>query len=266
MPPDPPEGCGVLICGDALIEPFGPVHFIEMAERFALQARREQAAGFSRLRLEDAPSLALCRAALIGARGSGLPVDITMRLCEDGRSPAGSSPLASLVTLQALGAASFGFSAGSCPQAVREEAARLAPWADIPFFLRPGERMSPAEPVSLDEGSILGACESELFVLEEEFEYSEPVTCELDMSEDILEIENCSNDVLLVRVDTADDAYHFSLNAHMARLPVAFSSDSEEALEMALALFNGRAVIDSLSDVPRPVLCRLAREYGAYVV
>lgn len=266
MPPDPPEGCGVLLCGDALIEPFGPVRFIEMTERFALQARREQAAGRTRLRLDGAPSLALCRAAVLGARGSGLPVDVTMHLCEDGRSPSGSSPLASLVTLQALGVSSFGFSSGSDREAVGEEAARIAPWAEIPFFPYPGQLMPPAAPMLLDEGSILAACDSELFVLEEGFEYSEPVTCELDMSEDILEIENCSNDVLLVRVDTADDAYNFSLNAHMARLPVAFSSDSEEALEMALALFNGRAVIDSLSEVPRSVLHRLAREYGAHVI
>lgn len=265
-PPDPPSLCGVLSYNISHSESLQALHFIEAAEQFSLQARQKLAEGCVRLRLESASSLLQCRAALLGARGTGLPIDITIQLGMDGRTPADDCPLATLVTVQAMGAASFGFAEGSDPNAVSEQSDRLAPWAQIPFYPLPGQPAKTAAAVRLNEASIVTACSSDVFVLEEGFEYSEPLACELDMSEAILQVEDHSNDVLLVRIAHMDDAVHFSINAHMARLPVGFSSDNENALEMALALFNGCAVIDSISEIPRSVLQRLADEYGAHVV
>ena len=62
-----------------------------------------------------------------------------------------------------------------------------------------------------------------------------------------------------------DDAYNFALNAHMLHMPVSFLSDSEEALEMALLMYNGCAFVDSRSDLDERILERLAKGYGATV-
>ena len=67
-----------------------------------------------------------------------------------------------------------------------------------------------------------------------------------------------------MEVPTADDAYHFAQNAHMTDLPVAFLSDSEGALEMALIYYPGRALVcSSQSDLEHEVLQKIAEGYGA---
>ena len=49
----------------------------------------------------------------------------------------------------------------------------------------------------------------------------------------------------------------------MLHMPVSFLSDSEEALEMALLLYNGCAFIDARSSIDESVLLNLAKGYGA---
>ena len=48
-------------------------------------------------------------------------------------------------------------------------------------------------------------------------------------------------------------------------MPVSFYSDSEEALEMALLMYNGCAFVDSRSELDEPILDALAKGYGATV-
>ena len=51
----------------------------------------------------------------------------------------------------------------------------------------------------------------------------------------------------------------------MLHMPVSFLSDSEEALEMALLMYNGCAFVDSRSNLDESILERLAKGYGAVV-
>ena len=116
-----------------------------------------------------------------------------------------------------------------------------------------------------DEDTILMAGATEPYFLDEYFEQTEPVYCRRDMSDELLELEESGADVATIRIETVDDAYNFALNAHMLHMPVSFYSDSEEALEMALLMYNGCAFVDSRSELDEQVLDALAKGYGATV-
>ena len=93
-----------------------------------------------------------------------------------------------------------------------------------------------------DEDTILMAGATEPYFLDEYFEQSEPIYCRNDMSDELLELEDSGIDVATICIETVDDAYDFALNAHMLHIPVSFLSDNEEALEMALLMYNGCGV------------------------
>lgn len=114
-----------------------------------------------------------------------------------------------------------------------------------------------------DVHEIVVCNETEVFYLSEDFELSKPVKCGLDMADEIMEAESEGCDVILVHLTCNEDAYCFSQSAHMAKLPVSFLAETEEALEAGLIYYNGRAIIDSRSEVPRTQLETLAAGYGA---
>ncbi len=113
---------------------------------------------------------------------------------------------------------------------------------------------------------ILLATARELFYLDENLELSPPLPCGVDMWEELIGLEESGCDVICVLVETPDDAYHLSLNSHLANLPLALLSDSPEALEAALFYYHGRGIIDSRSALDRGLLDSLALRHGAVVV
>ena len=85
------------------------------------------------------------------------------------------------------------------------------------------------------------------------------------MSDDFFAAERDSFDVMLVSVETPDDALDFARNAPFAALPVCFQSEDPEALSRALFLYNGRAMVDSNSTIEESRLRKIADRYGAFV-
>lgn len=107
---------------------------------------------------------------------------------------------------------------------------------------------------------------NQVFYLEPDTtESSEPIMCCQDMSEQITEICEESYDVLTIQIDSVDDAEDFAVNAPLVTLPVMFLSDTEEALERALFLYQGRAMIDSRSMIETEKLKLLSKRYGAVI-
>lgn len=86
-----------------------------------------------------------------------------------------------------------------------------------------------------------------------------------DMTDEFMEIEDDSFDIISVEVETPDEAAAFAENDHMAKLPVSFLSSSELALKTALLLYSGRAMVDARSEIEQDVLERIAHKYGAVV-
>lgn len=114
------------------------------------------------------------------------------------------------------------------------------------------------------EDELLLTSFKELFLLSRErVTLSEPIACSLDMADCLLEAEEEGADVLQITVQSEEEALDFSRNAHLAKLPVCFHSDEEEALERVLFLYNGRALVDLRSAIPQEILASIAARYGA---
>lgn len=119
--------------------------------------------------------------------------------------------------------------------------------------------------VPLDTNTIFMASEAEPYFLDEFFEQSEPIYCSFDMADELLAAEDDEYDVITIQIDTMEDAWNFAENAHMLHKPVSFLSDSAEALEMALLMYNGRAFVDARSNLEEEELITIAKGYGAVV-
>lgn len=319
------SGKDVLVAGDMsptglFCEPFGETEFMELINIYAQQALALKKAGADLIICETMMSLTEVRAALMGAKQSGLPVFVTITVDEKGKTLTGADVLSCLLTLQAMGAAAFGLNCSAGPDKMLEYIEKITPYAKIPVIAKPnagvpkagetaqfsmdGDTMAVHMEKLLEAGaSIIGGCcgttaghiakmrevidafdfntvklheertapiivcnEGEVFFLEESFELSEPVECSVDMADDLLDAEDEGCEAILVHVKDIDDAYHFGINCHMAKIPVSIIADSAEALEMALLYYNGIAMIDSRSDVDEDEMKKLSDGYGAPIV
>lgn len=296
---------GVLFPTGLEWEPYGELPYLELVNTYAHRAFDLLEAGASALWVESALSLAEARAAVLGARQTGLPIHVTMAVDADGKSPQNADVLASLVTLQGLGAASFGISFNGGREDLLDLAESLSPYAKVPltvklpplppeeadsltgellrrgvsgFFCGAGTSRegyaalaarlaasSLASP-SAGEEEVLAACSDQTFFLREDMAYSPLLECSLDMADQVISAENAGCEILQIHIGSLDDAYQFGLNADMMRLPVSLVADNVEALETALILYNGRAIIDRLCDLEEDVIAALAKGYNALVL
>ena len=125
----------------------------------------------------------------------------------------------------------------------------------------------PALPADPLEEEIWAANETQVYYLDENVEFSHPVECQLDMSDAIMEVERDDWGLLCIRVESPEEGEAISLNnANLSRMPVAFSSDDEASLDAALFAYNGRAILDSRSELPEDRLAVLAQRYGGMVL
>lgn len=122
--------------------------------------------------------------------------------------------------------------------------------------------------VPRDGETLLMASSTRAFFLSQEnLQFSQELFCRYDMSEEILAAEEGGCDVLYVHVDTPEDVENLAANVHMMQeLPLCISSHSEELLEAALIAYNGRAFVDTLTEMEDSTLAALAKGYGAVVL
>lgn len=309
-------GRDVLLAGDMsttglICEPFGDTPFTRLIEIYREQAEALARAGADLFAVETMSSLAECRAAVLAARGTGLPVMVTMTVDSQGRTMWGDDILASMITLQDMGIAAFGINCSQGPQDMKPLVERLAPFAALPLAAKPNAGDPPLSPVQFCDrcaslmrrgvGIIGGCCGTDpeyiallrrmvdafdiervritpadrdivvasrnVYYLDGSLEFSSPITCSVDMSNDLLEAADEGCGAVLVHLDTPDDGYQFSLNAHMIDLPAAFESESTEALEAALLHYQGKALVASTNcEIEREDLEKIAARYGAVVL
>lgn len=309
-------GRDLLVAGDMsttglMCEPFGDTEFVRLIEVYAQQARALADAGVDLLVIETMSALSECRAAVLAARRTGLPILLTMTVNQDGRTMWGDDVLACLITLQDMGLYAFGLNCSEGPDDMVELFERIAPYAKIPLIAKPNAGNPPLTPVQFSDKcarllrrgvSVIGGCcgtdssyiaalrhmldgfdiervavkpadydilaaGKNVYYLGDMMEYSEPVTCEVDMADSLLQAAGQTCDAVLVRLDTPDDGYRFSLNAHMLDMPVAFESESIEALENALLHYNGKALVVSTScEIEKELLREVAARYGAIMM
>lgn len=283
-------------------EPFGETPYLERIEYFAGQAHAKKQAGASYLLLCDMPNLHEARAALLGARTCGLPVYVLLAAAPDGKPWEPQALLAALLCLQELGPAAVGLRFHCMTADLLEQFALLWPYATVPLlaapahpptaegfaglllagvelfchqdfapplqqalaeaFAKTGQQHRPPRP---DHAPLLLCDAFGVYYLEEDYTLSQEIASAHDMSEEILAQESLAVDALCFHVTSVDDALVFGRNAHMTRCAVCILAEQEEALEMALTLYTGRALVDARSDVAPQALQSLSGAYGAIV-
>ena len=68
-----------------------------------------------------------------------------------------------------------------------------------------------------------------------------------------------------MQVRNSEEARQLAMDAQMSRLPISILSDDPDALDEALMLYHGRALVDSDSEMDERLLRRIAERYGAIV-
>ncbi len=276
---------------------FDEAAYRELIADYAELGFKAKSSGAKAFLCKDFTSLLDSRCALLGLRQTKLRVYVSLYLSDDAETIDGTDPLAALICLQELGLAAFGVNAEL--DVVEKIAPILAPYAHIPLFSTTerasnlplllearinmldmtdfsdkecavvevmAESFSQSERLPRPEDSpLLLADERQVYYLEEDFTLSEPIDCELDIPEQILEAEDSSFDALLFHIKNHDDAINFSQSSYMARCAVCFLAESEELLEVALMHYTGRAIIDSRSDLDDAAMEALAIGYGAII-
>lgn len=136
------RGSDCLVAGDMsplglLTAPFGDTAFEELVEVYTQQAALLKDSGADLIVCETMTSLTDARAALLGARETGLPVFVTLTVDAHGRTMSGSTLLPCVVALQSLGAAAVGLNCSTGLTGMDEWLADVLPYAAVPLIAKP---------------------------------------------------------------------------------------------------------------------------------
>ena len=252
-------------------------------------------AGADFILLSDAGTLGEMRAAVFAANAADIPIFITMTVDEEGVNRAGTDYIASLITLQSLGAAAFGISCSEGNDETAELIAEAFPHAELPliaigdfteeemtllsengadiFILSRGTltrekaeliKSLPAhfEPEK-EKDSFAAAVDCEAFFLPDDLVMSEPIECTVGLEEDIIDLDDEAVNSVFIELHSADDASLLADNANITRLPVTVHANDSTTLEAALRYFQGRLIVDTRCDIDKGELEMLASRYGA---
>lgn len=130
-------------------------------------------------------------------------------------------------------------------------------------FAQSGKRHHPAPS---DPDQVVLADAWQIYDMDyDRLELGPPLPCTADMGSVLMQQELGGFDVVRIRIDSPEDAQDFAQNEYMAHLPVCFLSHDEISLKLALMLYNGIALVDSQSSLPRKKLEKIAAKYGAIV-
>ena len=97
-------------------------------------------------------------------------------------------------------------------------------------------------------------------------DFSHKLDCAPDLADRLIQLSEENFVAARIRVGSVEDAHELGMCAYLCTLPVVLLSGDAAALEEALRLYQGRALIDSKSDLPADGLRTLAERYGAVVI
>ncbi len=255
-------------------------------------------AGTSFILLKDFSKLWDMRAGVLAAATAELPVFVLLNVDEEGKTETDTDYIAALITLQSLGASAFGIhcTAGTDDTALLIKKAH--PHAEIPLiaaaafsetelsqlhhlaengasvFLdlsaqpdRSKLQFLKAQRIRFDaaeeKDSYAAANFREAFFLPDFPEFSEPIPCGYDMSDELIDLDDSSADAVYFHLNSTDDASFLAENAAMSYLPFAIHTNDPTTLEAALRYYQGRLIVDSHCDIDEDELHELAAKYGA---
>jgi 5-methyltetrahydrofolate--homocysteine methyltransferase len=104
------------------------------------------------------------------------------------------------------------------------------------------------------------------FIDEENLDFSHKIDCGPNLADDLVSIDDDGFVAARIMVKTIDDAREFGLNAYLITMPVVLLSYDYAAMDQALMLYQGRAMIDKKSEIAPEKLEELSKRYGAIII
>ncbi|MEG1028266.1 MAG: homocysteine S-methyltransferase family protein, partial [Oscillospiraceae bacterium] len=115
-----------------------------------------------------------------------------------------------------------------------------------------------------DNHDIVLANTNEVFMLSyDNIEFSDEINCEIDMTDSFLNAEESGSNIMLININSVEESLMFADNQYMAKLPVCFRSEDENALKMAIKHYYGKPMVDSDSSIDN--IKKICLENGAYL-
>ena len=289
-----------------LVEPYGGVRLEKAVRAYARQAAVLKEAGVDFLFCQGMTSLNEARAALLGARLTGLPVLVTLQVDAEGKTSTGARLLPALITLQVLGAAAVGLS-GSNMEKLAKQLEEALPYAAVPLIASPQMQAESLSPLAfgremervLDAGAAViaggpGVLPEHLAVLRGLLDHHPTVAAaEIDTNavanekeafflgdhlefSDLLPCDSDLEDALIEAEETSncarvelimpEDIPVLLKASALSLVPIAVYTDNPHLLESALLRYPGRLIVDSLCEIPRTLLEDLCESFGAVLV
>jgi len=101
---------------------------------------------------------------------------------------------------------------------------------------------------------------------EESIDFLHKISCGPDFADELIALADEGFMVARILLTNIEDAREFGMSAYLSTLPVVLFSQEIDALEMALRLYQGRALIDSKAGLPQEQMELMAARYGAVIV
>lgn len=289
---------GCIVPSTLFVPPYGTNTFEEVYMIYLEKVTILKDSGADFIIFQEQNNLCDMRAGVLAAKSVNIPSFVIMNVDEDGRTNSGADFIASLITLQAMGAAAFGIYCTDGIEAQIKLIEQAFPHSDIPLIacfdssnctetqiLRLAEsgtsiyidksvrekhkyiELISKREILFDDTSekdnYAAAVDCEAFFLTDNPELSDPVFCDFDMTEKIIALDSESVNAIYIFLNSTDDSAVLAENATMSRLPFVVHTNDPTALEAALRYYQGRLIVDSRCDIDENELNRLSEKYGA---
>ena len=106
----------------------------------------------------------------------------------------------------------------------------------------------------------------EAWFLDYNMDISEPVICDENFSDSILEIEDEECFIIKVDISTSDELDIFETEQYMVKNPVCIYSEDEEIFAKAVRMFSGIAIYDGTCEISEELLAELSAKYGLVIL
>lgn len=117
-----------------------------------------------------------------------------------------------------------------------------------------------------EPGAILAANEKEVFFFSGEPELSEPIGCDEDMFEAVMEIEENPCDAILMELKSMEDVAFIAENSYVLKLPLCVLAHEPALIEAMAVNYHGTLLIDSRSLADKTATEAIAARYGCIIL
>lgn len=281
---------------DLTLRPYGDTTFEEVCNLYFRHIRLLRDAGADFILLDRQNALADIRAALLACHSLSVPSLTLLDTNDDGETTGGTAFFPALVTAQALGTMALGlydentknnrllFKKAdtcrtiplllSCTEQTTIDSIRSAAQRGVGVVLtgcytaltRQVTENIRKEDFCFDDTDISGefaAVEREMFFLSDDIELTEPLLCNGNIEEKLIEIEeNSDGNMIFVYLNTPDDALLLAEYGSFATMPVMVHTNNITVLQTVLRCFQGRLVVDKNCNIDEGDLLHVVQKYG----